>query len=48
MGVTVKTAISIDKGLFEQAEAIAKELAISRSHLFTLALEQLSFHSFSP
>jgi hypothetical protein len=43
----VKTAISIDKGLFEQAEAIAKELAISR-HLFTLALEQLSFHSFSP
>jgi metal-responsive CopG/Arc/MetJ family transcriptional regulator len=40
MSVTVKTAISIDRSLFEQAEAIAQELAISRSHLFSLALEQ--------
>lgn len=40
MGVTVKTAISIDKNLFDQAEAVAQELAISRSHLFSLALEQ--------
>ena len=40
MSTTVKTAISIDKNLFEQAEAVAQELAISRSHLFAMALEQ--------
>jgi metal-responsive CopG/Arc/MetJ family transcriptional regulator len=40
MSATVKTAISIDKSLFEQAEAVAQELEISRSHLFSLALEQ--------
>lgn len=40
MGATIKTAISIDKNLFDQAEAVAEELAISRSRLFSLALEQ--------
>lgn len=40
MSATIKTAVSIDKNLFDQAEAVAQELAISRSHLFSLALEQ--------
>lgn len=36
---TVKTALSIDESLFEQAEALARELDVSRSRLFSLALE---------
>lgn len=35
----VKTAISIQQPLFEQAEALAKEMHISRSRLFMLALK---------
>lgn len=35
----VKTAISLQQSLFEQAEALADELKISRSRLFSLALE---------
>lgn len=35
----VKTAISVQEALFEQAEKIAQEMNISRSHLFTLALD---------
>jgi antitoxin MazE6 len=35
----VKTAISLQKALFEQVEALAHEMNISRSHLFALALE---------
>ena len=35
----VKTAISIQKSLFEQAEAIARRMKVSRSRLFVLALE---------
>jgi len=35
----VKTAISIQKNLFQKAEEIAKELKISRSRLFVLAVE---------
>jgi metal-responsive CopG/Arc/MetJ family transcriptional regulator len=35
----VKTAVSLQKSLFEQAEALAEELHISRSRLFSLALE---------
>jgi antitoxin MazE6 len=35
----VKTAISIQKSLFEQAEKIARKMRISRSRLFALALE---------
>lgn len=35
----VKTAISLQKSLFEQVEALARELKISRSHLFVLAVE---------
>ena len=36
---TVKTAISIEESLFEQAEALAQELKVSRSRLFVLAME---------
>jgi len=35
----VKTAISMQQSLFEQAEALARELHISRSRLFALAVE---------
>jgi len=36
----VKTAISIDKALFEQVNKLADELDVSRSHLFVLAVEE--------
>ena len=39
MAATIKTAISIQKTLFEQAESLAQQLNISRSHLFGLAIE---------
>jgi metal-responsive CopG/Arc/MetJ family transcriptional regulator len=35
----VKTAISLHKALFEQVEALAQEMHISRSRLFVLAVE---------
>ena len=37
---TVKTAISIERSLFEQADATARALNLSRSHLFALALAE--------
>lgn len=37
---TVKTAVSIDKGLFEKAEALAQERGIPRSQVFAQALEE--------
>ena len=39
MATTIKTAISIRKSLFEQAESLAQELNVSRSQLFGLAIE---------
>ena len=36
---SIKTAISIDKTLFTQANALARKLKVSRSRLFVLALE---------
>jgi len=33
----IKTAISIEKSLFEEVEALAEEMEVSRSRLFTLA-----------
>jgi metal-responsive CopG/Arc/MetJ family transcriptional regulator len=36
---TIKTAISIDESLFEQAKALAQRMKVSRSRLFVLALE---------
>ncbi len=35
---TIKTGISIDKGLFREAEAAARRLKVSRSQLFARAL----------
>jgi metal-responsive CopG/Arc/MetJ family transcriptional regulator len=35
----VKTAISLQKSLFEQVERLAQEMKVSRSRLFVLALE---------
>lgn len=37
----VKTAVSLQKSLFEQVEALARELKVSRSRVFVLALETL-------
>ena len=34
----IKTAISIEKPLFEEVETLAKELKISRSRIFALAV----------
>jgi len=35
-----KTAISIEKNLFEEVESLAEEMEVSRSHLFTLAARE--------
>lgn len=35
----VKTAISIQKSLFDQVDSLAREMKVSRSKLFVLALE---------
>jgi metal-responsive CopG/Arc/MetJ family transcriptional regulator len=40
----VKTAISLEKSLFEQAESLAHELNISRSRLLAIALEDFIRH----
>jgi metal-responsive CopG/Arc/MetJ family transcriptional regulator len=37
---SVKTAISLEKSLFEQVEALAHEMNVSRSRLFVLAMEE--------
>jgi predicted transcriptional regulator len=37
---TIKTAISVNKSLFEQAEELAREMNVSRSRLYSLALEE--------
>jgi metal-responsive CopG/Arc/MetJ family transcriptional regulator len=36
----IKTAISLQKSLFEQVEALAREMKVSRSRIFALALEE--------
>jgi metal-responsive CopG/Arc/MetJ family transcriptional regulator len=36
---TVKTAVSLQKQLFEQAEELARRMHVTRSRLFVLALE---------
>jgi len=36
---SIKTAISIEKSLFTQANALARKMKVSRSRLFVLALE---------
>ena len=37
---TVKSAVSLDRELFQRAEALAGELHVSRSRLFSLAIEE--------
>jgi metal-responsive CopG/Arc/MetJ family transcriptional regulator len=37
---SIKTGISIQETLFEQVDALARELQISRSRLFVLAVEE--------
>jgi metal-responsive CopG/Arc/MetJ family transcriptional regulator len=40
----IKTAVSIEKSLFEEAERIAHEMKVSRSSLFALALQDFIRH----
>lgn len=40
----VKTAISIEKNLFDQAENIARAMNVSRSRLFVIALQDFIEH----
>lgn len=40
----IKTAISLDKNLFEQAENIARTMKVSRSRLFVIALQDFIEH----
>lgn len=35
----IKTAVSIEKPLFEQADKLAEQMRVSRSRLYALALE---------
>ena len=37
---SIKTAISLQQSLFEQVDALARELQVSRSRLFALAIEE--------
>ena len=41
---SIKTAISIEKPLFEEVEALAEEMKVSRSYLFTLAARDFLQH----
>ena len=40
----IKTAISIEKDLFDQAEIIARTMKVSRSKLFVIALKDFIEH----
>lgn len=40
MSTTVKTAISMQQPLFDEVNALAGELKVSRSKLFVLAIEE--------
>jgi len=40
MSKTVKTAISVERELFEEMEALAQDMEVSRSRVFTLAARQ--------
>jgi len=40
----VKTAISIEKNLFDQVEKIARTMKVSRSRLFVIALQDFIEH----
>jgi metal-responsive CopG/Arc/MetJ family transcriptional regulator len=36
----IKTAISLQKSLFEQVDSLARDMKVSRSRVFVLALEE--------
>jgi len=40
----IKTAISIEKDLFDQAEKMARSMKVSRSKLFVIALQDFIEH----
>jgi len=40
----IKTAISIEKNLFDQADKIARTMKVSRSKLFVIALQDFIEH----
>lgn len=40
----IKTAISIEKNLFDQADNIARAMKVSRSRLFVIALQDFIEH----
>jgi len=40
----IKTAISLQEPLFDQVEILAREMKVSRSRLFALALEEFIRH----
>ncbi|KAF0220743.1 MAG: hypothetical protein FD174_1067 [Geobacteraceae bacterium] len=40
----IKTAISIEKSLFDQADKIARTMKVSRSRLFVIALQDFIEH----
>ena len=39
---TVKTAVSLPESVFEQVEALAEALKVSRSRVFLIAIEELA------
>jgi metal-responsive CopG/Arc/MetJ family transcriptional regulator len=42
--LAIKTAISLEKNLFDQAEDIARTMKVSRSKLFVIALQEFIEH----
>lgn len=38
--MTIKTAISLDETLFNEVESLTKELNVSRSRLYTMAMQE--------
>jgi metal-responsive CopG/Arc/MetJ family transcriptional regulator len=40
----VKTAVSLDKNIFDQAETLAQTLKVSRSKLYSIALQDFFEH----
>ncbi len=42
--LAVKTAISVDKTIFDEAEYIAKEMHVSRSKLYVIAMKEFIDH----
>jgi metal-responsive CopG/Arc/MetJ family transcriptional regulator len=38
--MNIKTAISVRENIYDEAERVARELQVSRSHLYSVALEE--------